>query len=74
MILALPGLTSAQQQPKTEEDLRQEAAIAEFSAKMKAANYPALFEQAATEFNVPNHNFHGPETLAAFLILCNLRS
>src|SRR5882757_5499267 len=53
MILALPAVTCAQQQPKTEEDLRREAAIAEFSAKMKAANYPALFEQAALEFNVP---------------------
>ncbi len=38
---------------KSEEDLKREAAIAEFTAKMKAANYPALFEQAAQEFNVP---------------------
>jgi hypothetical protein len=37
----------------TEEDLKREQAIAEFTAKMKAANYPALFEQAAKEFNVP---------------------
>jgi hypothetical protein len=38
---------------QTEEDLKREQAIAEFTAKMKAANYPALFEQAAKEFNVP---------------------
>ena len=38
---------------KTEEDLKREAAIAEFTAKMTAANYPALFDQAAQEFNVP---------------------
>ena len=37
----------------TEEDSKRETAIAEFTAKMKAANYPALFEQAAKEFNVP---------------------
>jgi hypothetical protein len=37
----------------TEEDVKREAAIAEFTAKMKAANYPALFDQAAQEFNVP---------------------
>jgi hypothetical protein len=39
--------------PKSEEDLKREAAIAEFTRKMKEANYPALFEQAAKEFNVP---------------------
>jgi len=39
--------------PKTAEDLKREAAIAEFTAKMQAANYPALFEQAAQEFQVP---------------------
>lgn len=38
---------------QSEEDLRREQAIAEFTAKMKAANYPALFEAAAKEFNVP---------------------
>src|ERR1035437_7722457 len=38
---------------KTEEDLKREAAIAEFTGKMKAANYPVLFDQAAQEFNVP---------------------
>ncbi|MDB6122977.1 MAG: hypothetical protein JWQ71_1970, partial [Pedosphaera sp.] len=38
---------------KTEEDLVRERSIAEFTRKMKEANYPALFEQAAKEFNVP---------------------
>lgn len=36
-----------------EEDARREAAIAEFTRKMKEANYPALFDKAAQEFNVP---------------------
>lgn len=36
-----------------DEDLKREQAIAEFTAKMKAANYPALFDAAAKEFNVP---------------------
>lgn len=35
------------------QDLKFEAAIADFTAKMKAANYPALFDAAAQEFNVP---------------------
>ena len=39
--------------PKSDDDLRREAAIAEFTAKTKAANYPALFDAAAAEFNVP---------------------
>jgi hypothetical protein len=38
---------------KTEEDLIRERSIAEFTRKMKEANYPALFEQAAKEFGVP---------------------
>ena len=38
---------------KSEQDLKREAAIAEFTAKMQAANYPALFDAAAKEFNVP---------------------
>ena len=37
----------------SEEVLRREAAIAEFTRKMKEANYPALFETAALEFGVP---------------------
>jgi hypothetical protein len=36
-----------------EDLLRREAAIAEFTRKMKEANYPALFEKAAQEFGVP---------------------
>jgi hypothetical protein len=36
-----------------EQDVRREAAIAEFTQKTRAANYPALFESAAREFNVP---------------------
>jgi hypothetical protein len=35
------------------EQRRYDAAIADFTAKMKAANYPPLFEKAAAEFNVP---------------------
>jgi len=35
------------------DNARREAAIAEFTRKTKAANYPALFDQAAAEFNVP---------------------
>jgi len=43
----------------TDEDARREQAIAEFTAKMKAANYPALFEAAAKEFNVPSDILKG---------------
>jgi hypothetical protein len=39
--------------PQTEEDVRRDTAIAEFTARMKAANYPALFDKAAQEFGVP---------------------
>jgi hypothetical protein len=53
LALALLRAAGAADTVKTEEDLKREAAIAEFTAKMKAANYPALFEQAAKEFNVP---------------------
>jgi hypothetical protein len=51
--LAAAKFAGAADVPQTEEDLRREAAIAEFTAKMKALNYPALFERAAQEFNVP---------------------
>ena len=55
--LVLPLLTArlfgGAEPVKTEEDLQREAAIAKFTAKMQAANYPALFDQAAKEFNVP---------------------
>ena len=40
-------------QARIAEQQRYDAAIAEFTAKMKAANYPPLFEKAAAEFNVP---------------------
>lgn len=57
--LALSGLSAVGAEkppppkPKTEEDLAREAASAEFTRKMKEANYLALFEKAAQEFNVP---------------------
>lgn len=51
--LLLPITVLAADPKLNEEDVRREAAIAEFTAKMKAANYPALFEKAAAEFNVP---------------------
>ena len=50
---AAGNLARADDPPKTEEDLKREAEIAEFTRRMKEANYPALFEQAAKEFNVP---------------------
>jgi hypothetical protein len=55
LTLALGALSLAQAADtgKTEEDLIREQKIAEFTARMKAANYPALFEAAAKEFNVP---------------------
>jgi hypothetical protein len=55
LVLALPLLRAAggADPVKTEADLKREAAIAEFTAKMQAANYPALFDAAAKEFNVP---------------------
>ena len=46
-------LGKAAEPAQSEQDLKREAAIAEFTAKMKAANYPALFDTAAQEFNVP---------------------
>jgi hypothetical protein len=53
LAFATARFAGAEEAAKTEEDLQREAAIAEFTAKMKAANYPALFEKAAQEFNVP---------------------
>ncbi len=35
------------------DDARREQAIADYTQKMKDANYPALFDKAAQEFNVP---------------------
>jgi hypothetical protein len=40
--------------PKPDDDVRRQAAITDFTQKMKEANYPALFDQAAQEFNVPS--------------------
>ncbi len=37
----------------TDADAQREQAIAEYTQKMRDANYPALFEKAAQEFNVP---------------------
>jgi hypothetical protein len=40
-------------QPDTNDDAVRQKAIAGFTQKMKDANYPALFDKAAKEFNVP---------------------
>ncbi len=53
LALALLRAAGGADPVKTEQDLKREAAIAEFTAKMQAANYPALFDAAAKEFNVP---------------------
>ena len=53
LALASASFAGAAEASPTEEDLARQAAIAEFTAKMKAANYPALFDKAAAEFNVP---------------------
>lgn len=45
--------------PQSEEDLRRETAISEFTARMRAANYPALFDKAAQEFGVPSDILKG---------------
>lgn len=51
LIIVIPAFS--EDPPKTPEDLARDAAIAEFTRKMEAANYPALFAKAAKEFNVP---------------------
>src|SRR5262245_17986759 len=53
VLLATAAILLAQDAPKSPEDVRREAAIAEFTRRMKEANYPALFNQAAAEFKVP---------------------
>jgi hypothetical protein len=53
LALLIARIAGAADTVKPEEDVKREAAIAEFTAKMKAANYPALFDAAAKEFNVP---------------------
>jgi len=50
---ALASEAPGRDRPATEEQVRREASIMEFTERMKAANYPALFEKAAEEFNVP---------------------
>ncbi len=50
VLAAVAGIAGPSQ---TEEDLRRDTAISEFTAKMRAANYPALFDKAAQEFGVP---------------------
>jgi len=47
------GTLRAQVPAKVDPDPARAAAIADFTEKMKAANYPALFDKAAQEFNVP---------------------
>src|SRR2546421_3636555 len=39
--------------PKTDDELRREAAIADSTRRMTEPTYPALLEKAAQEFNVP---------------------
>jgi hypothetical protein len=51
--LAAASFALAADPARAEEDLKREAAIAEFTRKMKEAKYPALFDKAAQEFNVP---------------------
>ncbi|MDW8309794.1 MAG: transglycosylase SLT domain-containing protein [Verrucomicrobiales bacterium] len=51
--VAPAGFGQTEEELRREEDLRRERAIAEFTQRMKEANYPALFEKAAAEFNVP---------------------
>jgi hypothetical protein len=47
------GPVAGQPAAKSDDDLRREAAIADFTRRMKEANYPTLFQKAAQEFNVP---------------------
>ena len=53
LTFAAVRFVSADDSAKTDEDARRQVATAEFARKMKEANYPALFEKAANEFNVP---------------------
>jgi hypothetical protein len=48
-----PTFALSAEPTKSDADLQRESAIADFTAKMKAANYPSLFDKAAQEFNVP---------------------
>jgi hypothetical protein len=51
--LATPVLAADPPAAQAPEDTPREAAVADFPGKVKAANFPALFDQAAQEFNVP---------------------
>jgi hypothetical protein len=53
LLIAATLIAGAQPVPTDEADARRRAALEEFTRKMKDANYPALFDQAAKEFNVP---------------------
>ncbi len=59
LVLTLPRLAEAADPPSAEPEARRESAVAEFTRKMQAANYPALFEQAAREFQVPGDILKG---------------
>jgi hypothetical protein len=45
--------------PTDEDEGRRKQAIADFTARTKAAHYPSLFDQAAKEFNVPSDVLKG---------------
>jgi len=54
LVLVLAALlVRAANGPKAEEETQRAAAIAEFTKKMRDANYQALFDAAAVEFRVP---------------------
>src|SRR5215471_13684137 len=53
LLFAACAVAFAADPSKTDEDLKREAAIADFTRKMQQANHPALFETAAQEFDVP---------------------
>ena len=59
MFVILTNIAGIAGPPQSDEDLSRETAISEFTAKMKAANYPALFDQAAQEFGVPSDILKG---------------
>src|SRR5689334_16621837 len=57
-------LMSSGQQPgdpaaSGSQEAQREAAIADFTRRMKEANYPALFDKAAQEFKVPSDVLKG---------------
>ena len=52
-ILLVTHSLRAAAESNANDDAARQKAIAEFTQKMKDANYPALFDKAAKEFNVP---------------------